>query len=392
MTQNALSPLARFGMGPDPYEWRSNMDAPRPNALSMDQLRQGPMPSGYDRVRDTIYNWLGGQPTNAWAANKLATAFDVGTMGLATGAYDGGQELAKGNGPGYLAAAIMPGMRPVGAAVKAAAPVAREAAQGIRAYHGSPHDFDRFDLSKIGTGEGAQAYGHGLYFAENEGVAKSYRKTLSRADGGIDQIAQTLVDQAGGDWKKALQKFEREALDRVGKLRASGLNYELPPHDVATLQALRRGEPGRMYEVNIKASPNDFLDWDKPLSQQSDSAQSKFDAWSNSELDRLRKEGGAKARRRIEEIEDIRRIKDMPLGNLAKQLNMFTPERAQSMGQSGIPGVRYLDHGSRAGGEGSRNLVVFDESLIEILRKYGLLPPAALGAAAATQDPAQASP
>jgi GNAT superfamily N-acetyltransferase len=32
---------------------------------------------------------------------------------------------------------------------------------GIRAYHGSPHDFERFDSSKIGTGEGAQAYGHG---------------------------------------------------------------------------------------------------------------------------------------------------------------------------------------------------------------------------------------
>jgi len=31
----------------------------------------------------------------------------------------------------------------------------------IRAYHGSPHDFERFDASKIGTGEGAQAYWHG---------------------------------------------------------------------------------------------------------------------------------------------------------------------------------------------------------------------------------------
>src|SRR5262245_55132228 len=31
----------------------------------------------------------------------------------------------------------------------------------IRAYHGSPHDFERFDASKIGTGEGAQSYGHG---------------------------------------------------------------------------------------------------------------------------------------------------------------------------------------------------------------------------------------
>ena len=33
---------------------------------------------------------------------------------------------------------------------------------GIKAYHGSPYDFERFDPAKIGTGEGAQAYGHGL--------------------------------------------------------------------------------------------------------------------------------------------------------------------------------------------------------------------------------------
>jgi hypothetical protein len=52
--------------------------------------------------------------------------------------------------------------------------------QGIRAYHGSPHDFDRFDLNKIGTGEGAQAYGHGLYFAENEGVARGIAMPLRR--------------------------------------------------------------------------------------------------------------------------------------------------------------------------------------------------------------------
>jgi len=41
------------------------------------------------------------------------------------------------------------------------------AVKGIKAYHGSPHDFDKFSMQKIGTGEGAQAYGHGLYFAEN---------------------------------------------------------------------------------------------------------------------------------------------------------------------------------------------------------------------------------
>src|SRR5258708_31309271 len=44
----------------------------------------------------------------------------------------------------------------------------------IRAFHGSPSAFKAFDASKIGTGEGAQAYGHGLYFAESQGVAESY--------------------------------------------------------------------------------------------------------------------------------------------------------------------------------------------------------------------------
>jgi hypothetical protein len=46
------------------------------------------------------------------------------------------------------------------------------ARQGIRAYHGSPHSFDKFSTSQIGTGEGAQAYGRGLYFAEREKTAE----------------------------------------------------------------------------------------------------------------------------------------------------------------------------------------------------------------------------
>jgi hypothetical protein len=52
---------------------------------------------------------------------------------------------------------------------------------GITAYHGSPHKFSKFDMSKIGTGEGAQAYGHGLYLAENPKVAKEYANMLSQS-------------------------------------------------------------------------------------------------------------------------------------------------------------------------------------------------------------------
>ena len=48
---------------------------------------------------------------------------------------------------------------------------------GIRAYHGSPYDFDRFDMSKIGTGEGAQSYGHGIYLAENRSGGAAISET-----------------------------------------------------------------------------------------------------------------------------------------------------------------------------------------------------------------------
>lgn len=51
-----------------------------------------------------------------------------------------------------------------------------------KAFHGSPHDFDKFDSTKIGTGEGAQAYGHGLYFAGKKEVADHYRQALSLRD------------------------------------------------------------------------------------------------------------------------------------------------------------------------------------------------------------------
>ena len=51
----------------------------------------------------------------------------------------------------------------------------------MTAWHGSPHKFDKFSLDKIGTGEGAQAYGHGLYLAESPDVAKGYQEKLSKS-------------------------------------------------------------------------------------------------------------------------------------------------------------------------------------------------------------------
>ena len=65
---------------------------------------------------------------------------------------------------------------------------------------------------------------------------------------------------------------------------------------------------------------------------------------------------------------------------LARGSKLFTPESAAaSMREAGIPGIKYLDQGSRAAGEGTRNYVVFpgNEHLIEIMKKYGVTLPVA---------------
>ena len=49
----------------------------------------------------------------------------------------------------------------------------------VVAFHGSPHSFDKFTTEKIGTGEGAQAFGWGLYFTDLENIANTYREKLT---------------------------------------------------------------------------------------------------------------------------------------------------------------------------------------------------------------------
>ena len=74
------------------------------------------------------------------------------------------------------------------------------------AWHGSPHDFVEFLLSAIGTGEGAQAHGWGLYFAQNREVSQGYRERLKQPGLFYD-----------GKEKKELPSDIQEALDSVFK-------------------------------------------------------------------------------------------------------------------------------------------------------------------------------
>lgn len=366
------------------YNALAHFDAPyKPSPLAT--LKPGPEPTGSQRVQDSIYGWLGGRPENRATASALAGLFDVGTLGMATGAYDGAKDLAQTGRPSALAMALMPGAKVAGAGAQAATQAAKK---GIRAFHGSPHDFDRFDLSKIGTGEGAQAYGHGLYFAENEAVAKGYRDALSKnqtrtalrdqkynADGSPNfpaMGAEWMLTPGGGTPQEMLDDFARYAPDSTPAQRQQWLDEAKLLHDRAKM-------PGRMYEVNIKADPEDFLDWDKPLSQQPKVA----GLVQTDDQGRLILPNGERAPPDKLRGESFYRA-------FAEARGGGTQPGSEALKEAGIPGIRYLDQGSRDAGEGSRNYVAFDDSLIEILRKYGLLPPAVAGGVAASQSDAQA--
>jgi hypothetical protein len=82
----------------------------------------------------------------------------------------------------------------------------------------------------------------------------------------------------------------------------------------------------------------------------------------------------------------------VPGGPVRYDAQVHDPAAAsQALRAAGIPGIRYLDAGSRGAAEGTRNTVVFDANTLEILRKYGIagLMAGGAGAIAGTQQPQQ---
>ena len=69
-----------------------------------------------------------------------------------------------------------------------------------KAYHGSPYTFDHFDLGAIGTGEGNQAHGWGLYFAQDKKIAENYKDILGANSGEVITGKTKYKINEDGDW------------------------------------------------------------------------------------------------------------------------------------------------------------------------------------------------
>jgi len=219
---------------------------------------------------------------------------------------------------------------------------------GMTTWHGSPHTFNKFDMSKIGTGEGAQAYGHGLYLAENPEVAKEYKEALSTykttLNGEPLNPSHPLFSEgmsiAANGYKKALKQAE-------DALKSGFVNPEYAQKQIDNIKSLKgakieQSKQGNLYKVDLPDEHIEkMLDWDKPLSQQPKNVQKAFNSIikDSSLLDE-------------DTLKGLKSNPDPTGKSFYTQLSMsdkigHPSEASNILNKLDVPGIKYLDEQSR---------------------------------------------
>lgn len=361
------------------------------------------------------------------------------------------------------------------------------AEEAIRAFHGSPYDFEKFDLSKIGTGEGAQAYGYGLYFTESPDVARGYRRDVSMqrmsdqivpindevaaeldrvtnvADMAFLNIKNEAVYEHGGVPTKeqlaatarrkasevsneyyadAYKKLEQMILDdkftmaeqptdlaglydKLTGPKATDLDYEkaaiveqimIDGDVLGVIQRQSEGKaysdkafkwfekeiqptykaPGALYEVDVKATQDELLNYEKPFSEQSERVQKAIQevleipyedsamyrqleskGFSKDDITRYKEAYERRVGRAREGIADPNIKGSLLYDRISDVMGTNQKEASEALNRAGVKGIKYADGLSRGKEGGTSNFVVFDPRIIEIARKYGVALPVA---------------
>jgi hypothetical protein len=231
--------------------------------------------------------------------------------------------------------------------------------QPLTAYHGTPHTIQgQFDINKVGTGEGAQAYGYGMYFAENPAVAKEYQKALS----GRTDLGQQPSDPA---FIHAVESF-REAGTPLSVIPAEMKKAYKSATDKDIQLAIQATEKGNLYKVDIPDAdiPN-MLDWDKPFKQQTQQVQDLLKPF----MDENKLSANAKG---VDIYQTLLNVQGKKPSALARGDDFYAglqKDVSEQLNQLGVKGIRYLDEGSRKEGKGTSNFVVFEPSQVKILEQ-----------------------
>ena len=297
---------------------------------------------------------------------------------------------------------------------------------GIKAYHGTPYRFEQFDIERVGRGEGAQMYGHGMYFTEEANTGRGYRRNinadkLDAINERMSEIAKELPkydipgqyrqynDPKGYELaaeydrlmedRSTLREFNitiggrdiNEVYSGLTGAKATDLDYQKAEIieqimiDGDTLGVVQRQEeydaypegvykwfketiepnfdaPGALYEVSIKADKSELLDWNKSVADQPPAIR-----------DALLAQG----------ISETASGRNVYYGLAADAKGPDAQKKATEAAEKlGIKGILYEDPHARAG---SKNFVIFDPRTVDIAARYGITLPMA-GLMLANQD------
>ena len=280
---------------------------------------------------------------------------------------------------------------------------------GIHVYHSSPHDFTRFE-NRLLTGEGANVYGAGTYLAENPAVSGQggqYWNQFIGRRAPVETEAADALRSAGFDRAAAAAEMRKRIDEIAAKMKTEGGWDAMQARQHEALKLIESGAPvgPRTYEVNFKAKPEELLDWDKALKDQAPVAASIAGSRNPIVRDVLNRAAAGDSTG-----QNIYQMMAFDFGR-----HKGAERASQELRDAGIPGIRYLDEGSRningrlaaiqntgdgyyVAGKGqfkdfdaakaalgitppTHNYVAFDPSRLDIMAKYGVVGGVPLGAA-----------
>ena len=268
-----------------------------------------------------------------------------------------------------------------------------------KAYHGTPYDFERFDIGKIGDGVGDQVHGWGLYFAQDRQISENYKEVLGAASGEVSIGGKVYTMDDEGDWytgrsdwsfgeqveyveplsyaldamdveknKTDAIKSLQERIDGVAKKTASTEKYIADLK--AAIKILEEGDaeyknPSRLLEVEIPES-DVMLDEQKKYYDQPEKVQQAL----NDMFEALFSSGPfsdniyAEHKAYINDLENFDNLSGRGVYELLSAGLGSDKEASLKLKEYGIEGITYV------GQKDGRCFVVFDDKAADIIERY----------------------
>lgn len=251
------------------------------------------------------------------------------------------------------------------------------------AWHGSPYDHDKFDASRIGTGEGAAAFGHGHYFTDLKEIARYYSGNLgfggatvpvrltingkhTEADTPEHRVADLIHSMGLSKAKTFIKGILKEAQNSEPWTLDKGLTWYEQMNTVAqsiARQSEVKKQKGKLFRVELTPNQDEYLDWNKPMSEQSEKVKRRFK--------KLIKKYGSHAKSVIED-DDLGEIAYRHMSNYNRNVARveFGEEHKVTSADLLAVGIRGIRYKADNGNSDANNYVIFSDDDIRIKAKY----------------------